>query len=86
MYREASSFRIRPSRSTTFRGSHNPDRGNPLLPFAREEPADRPAIRILTGRTISAAVDGDAVMGGEVVEGCKGDDVVGPWMQPSRDA
>lgn len=54
--------------------------------FAREEPADRQRFESSLAEPFLPAVDGDAVMGGEVVEGCKGDDVVGPWIQPSGDA
>lgn len=54
--------------------------------FAREEPADRQRFESSLAEPFLPAVDGDAIMGGEVVEGCKGDDVVGPWIQPSGDA
>jgi len=54
--------------------------------LAREEPADRQRFESSLAEPFLLAVDGDAVMGGKVVEGCKGDDVVGPWIQPSGDA
>jgi hypothetical protein len=54
--------------------------------FAREEPADRQRFESSLAEPFLPAVDGDAVMGGEVVKGCKRYDVVGPWIQPSGDA
>ena len=54
--------------------------------FAWEEPADRQRFESSLAEPLLPAVDGDAVVGGKVVEGCKGDDVVGPWVQPSGDA
>ena len=54
--------------------------------FTREEPADRQRFESSLAEPLLPAVDDDAVLGGQVVEGRKGNDVVGPWMQPSRDA
>jgi hypothetical protein len=54
--------------------------------LTREEPADRQRFESSLAEPLLPAVDGDAVMGGEVVEGRKGDDVVGPRVQPSGDA
>ena len=54
--------------------------------FAREEPADRQRFESSLAEPFLLAIYADAVMGGEVVEGCKGDDVVGSWIQPSGDA
>lgn len=54
--------------------------------FAREEPADRQRFESSLAEPLLPAVDGDAVLGGKVVEGRKGDDVVGPWVPPSGDA
>lgn len=54
--------------------------------LAREEPADRQRFESSLAEPFLPAVDGDAVMGGEVVEGGKGDDVVGSWIEPSGNA
>jgi hypothetical protein len=54
--------------------------------FAGEEPADRQRFESSLAEPFLPAVDCDAIMGGEIVEGCKGDYVVGLRIKPSGDA
>jgi hypothetical protein len=53
--------------------------------LSRKKPADRQRFKSSLAEPLLLAIDGDAILGGEIVEGSKRSDEIRIWKKPSRD-